>query len=547
MVRLQLAKGSVEEGLAAFDALLAMEDVDADLRREFDSLRSRLSVVYPERYQIVFPGRDAFSDLSWYEIHDRVDRSLQSGSHAALQASAMDWLAFDIAESGGQRRSSTTDRLLQLLMRIAMDNDDLDGAIRLMSDAPFWSKDYLVEDYDRDVLPPDYLARLIEGVHGTEQAVEFLTHAMAKRPGDDAIYRSLVDRLGGDALQLFQAQVERSPFEERPLIWMAQVHLDAGEAAKAEALCRQAIAVDPSDGEQGKGDRMRVYAVLAEALAAQGDDEQADFFRRVVASIRHSENADDWRRAGLASTAIEMYAKGIEMFSDAYCIQSRIAKELAEQGRWEEAQRHYQRAFELMPDSFGRMESHCFGCEGAFSGKLVQALAEKVFLGRIEKDEGNPRAHYLLGYLRLEQKDHEAALASFRRAVELDPDYINAWKRYAQVAASAGLSREEQLAINRALLRLDPYQEHVSIDTISSGFAEIWSDIDQRELPSEPPKPGKLLPLAKKPMNDRGMGFGFTSYRSHGSRGEAATAFQLFAQENPVIDLLNDKFSQFTR
>ena len=32
-----------------------------------------------------------------------------------------------------------------------------------------------------------------------------------------------------------------------------------------------------------------------------------------------------------------------------------------------------------MPDSFGRVESHCFGCERAFEGQRAQSLAEKIF------------------------------------------------------------------------------------------------------------------------------------------------------------------------
>ena len=52
-------------------------------------------------------------------------------------------------------------------------------------------------------------------------------------------------------------------------------------------------------------------------------------------------------------------------FADAYCIQSRLALRYSELGDYVKAEQHYQRAFELMPDSFGRIESHCFGCEGA--------------------------------------------------------------------------------------------------------------------------------------------------------------------------------------
>jgi len=74
-----------------------------------------------------------------------------------------------------------------------------------------------------------------------------------------------------------------------------------------------------------------------------------------------------------------MYRQSLTHFADAYCIQSRLAIRLSQAGRLDEAAEHYQRAYELMPDSFGRIESHCFGCEGVFDGTEAQHMAEKVF------------------------------------------------------------------------------------------------------------------------------------------------------------------------
>ena len=70
-----------------------------------------------------------------------------------------------------------------------------------------------------------------------------------------------------------------------------------------------------------------------------------------------------------------MWRKALEQFADAYCIQSRLAIRLMEAGRREEAFEHYRRAYELMPSSFGRVESHCFGCESVFQGAAQQTLA----------------------------------------------------------------------------------------------------------------------------------------------------------------------------
>ncbi len=64
--------------------------------------------------------------------------------------------------------------------------------------------------------------------------------------------------------------------------------------------------------------------------------------------------------------------------ADAYCIQSRLAVRLSEPGQHELAAKHYEKALALMPDSFGRVESHGFGCEGAFGVTEAQSAAERT-------------------------------------------------------------------------------------------------------------------------------------------------------------------------
>ena len=135
---------------------------------------------------------------------------------------------------------------------------------------------------------------------------------------------------------------------------------------EAEAVIRQAITIDPSDGEEGPNDRMPAYAVLADVLEAKGAKAPAATFRGAVRAIRISERTDELHELGLHERAFAGYRKALEQFADAYCVQSRLAIRLMEAGRREEAFEHYRRAYELMPSSFGRVESHCFGCESVF-------------------------------------------------------------------------------------------------------------------------------------------------------------------------------------
>ncbi len=201
----------------------------------------------------------------------------------------------------------------------------------------------------------------------------------------------------------------RDPFQERPLVWKARLLLDEGKLDEAEKIAREAIKIDPSDGEEGSGDRMRVYAVLADILAARGDAKQAEFFRGVVRAIRKSELADDFARPGPLEPCHRALQGVLNDFADAYCIQSRLALRLAEQGDWKGAEEHYRRAYELMPDSFGRVESHCFGCERAFAGEKQESLAEKIFTGMTAHPPVKPQVYYLLGYLRMEHDRFQEA------------------------------------------------------------------------------------------------------------------------------------------
>jgi tetratricopeptide (TPR) repeat protein len=157
-----------------------------------------------------------------------------------------------------------------------------------------------------------------------------------------------------------------------------------------------------------------------------------------------------------------MYEEALKHFADAYCIQSRLAIQLSALGMNEEAEAHYRRAFELMPDSFGRVESHCFGCEKAFEGERAQNIAEKVFTKFAAEHPDKPQVHYLLGYLREEQERFNEAHTNYLTAVRLDPEYLNAWVRMQSISDNVLMPAKERDEMTFNILRLDPLQHHAS-------------------------------------------------------------------------------------
>jgi tetratricopeptide (TPR) repeat protein len=242
---------------------------------------------------------------------------------------------------------------------------------------------------------------------------------------------------------------------------------------------------------------MRAYSVLADILEAKGDAAAAAEFRAIVASIRISEHSDEFYRLGLYQRAFAGYREALGHFSDAYCIQSRLAVQLNKQGQHEQAAEHYRRAYELMPVSFGRVESHCFGCESVFDGAQPQSIAAEVFQSLVKKDPQNPRVHYLQGYLLEEEGHYTEALPAFRAAVQIDESYLNAWRHLQQVGEHIYLNAGDRDVVTIKLLELDPQQRHGTYDTGRVGDLRLlWDTVARLKKQSdEVPREDSLYTL----------------------------------------------------
>jgi tetratricopeptide (TPR) repeat protein len=407
------------------------------------------------------------------------------------------------ARTGTGRYDYQVRELLQKLALVYYEAGRWADVVTLLEKAPGWGVGDLVEiaesrtNLPRRSVPHLALiaARALAETGRVSEALPILDYTLREDSGDDAAYALLLKIGKGDLVARLDALYHQDQFEERPLIWKAVVLLQQGHAAEAEKACKAAIAVDPSDGEEGKGDRMRAYSVMADICDAEKQTQQAGFFRGVVKAIRMSEDADDFYDAGLLTHAVTMYDQALEIFSGAYCIQSRIARQLAELGRLQEAAVHYRKAFELMPVSFGRLESHCFGCERAFQGKTATGIAEETFTQMMAKDPKKPQLPYLLGYLYMEEKRFPEALANFQKATQLDPDYINAWRHIAEIGENYQLNPalRDEAVFN--LLRLDPAGRHVTVQTDRVRQLDKLWNAEERAGKLIPPLPKTLFVL----------------------------------------------------
>jgi tetratricopeptide (TPR) repeat protein len=374
--------------------------------------------------------------------------------------------------------------------------------IMLLRDSKAWSAEDLAElldEKDSAGVPMGAIAaRALRDTGDREAALRVAKATVAAVPGHDAAYEIVV-AFDPVAAAFLDERFGLDEFEERPLIWKAQLQLNADNLAVAEATIRRAIAIDPSDGEEGPNDRMRAYAILAEILKRRGDVGQSALYAGAVQAIRMSEHADEYHRAGLYERAFTGYRGALEKFSDAYCIQSRLAVQLNKRGKRDEAMVHYRRAYELMPSSFGRVESHCFGCENVFQGEEAQGMAERVFSDIIRRSPRNAQAHYLLAYLREQQGRYDQAVQPLRAAVSIDDRYLNAWKRLQDLADETFIEPDELDIARLKLLELDPMKRHsyYSLEEVGQ-LAALWNGVNRAHdiaVDAAPPASG-VYPLA---------------------------------------------------
>lgn len=424
-----------------------------------------------------------------------VGAALQQASWKQLKLdkdySTLERLIIETAGRGSYRSHSVGQELLSLYL----DAGRYDDVIKLLKEYPDWNAsdidDFLINhDYDSAYAAAFALAELGD----TAEATAILSRLVMYKPSSDKYWELALAVHEESFPELSAAVFKRDPFEERPLIWLATWQLNKGDLDAAEKTVRRAIEIDPSDGEKGKGDRMRVYAVLADILEKKGN---ADFkvFRGAVSAIRMAEDADDLAAAGLLGEAIQKYEKSLELFSDAYCIQSRLAIAFAAEGNDAKALKHYERAFELMPDSFGRVESHCFGCEGIFAGDVAATAAEDVFQRRLDKDPGNARLLYLLGQLRDSQSRYKDALEFYRRATSSDPEYLNAWSRINELYGNADVPKEVRSEACLALLKLAPLRFTSQSSPVFDDFSAAWRVAAEAKGSTPVPATGPLWAL----------------------------------------------------
>lgn len=192
------------------------------------------------------------------------------------------------------------------------------------------------------------------------------------------------------------AELARAGAKSDVWVWIAQLYGQLGLLSKAdEALAK---AGDKSPGLEAARravthDR-RMFGAPAGAIPAERELEYADRFR-AVATLMETNKLREARAAVEAARRDWPDVPGLEV----------LACEIdARQNRARQAEKACAHALSVMPDL--------------------------------------PRAHYLLGHAKLQSGARDAAIAAFRKAIELDPRESSPWQSLAEVYRATGKRQE---------------------------------------------------------------------------------------------------------
>lgn len=389
--------------------------------------------------------------------------------------------------------------LLIALIQVYGHTGQWDDIMLLLQDSSQWGKANDVKNISSHVYP--WVAQALYHTGQKPEAMKMVRSETIENTSQDWSYRLWLEwenedpALMGSLIPYLDWLYSKDAFEERPLIWKAKALQKRGLLSEAEASARLALQVDPTDGEQPADERAYAYEVLADILMEQGKLEESEIFRNVHQAVRVAEKGDQLAQVGLLTQSLLTYQEAEQYFPDAYCVQWRLAEKYSELNRAEEAQRHYELAFEQMPGQFGRVATFCFGCMDIFQSPEGANAAETV-LPRLAADPSAiPQVFFLLGELREEQKRLAEAEAAYTRAVELDTNYLDAWSCLYEMKLARFAPWEELIETQQHLLVLDPWLRHNSLDGQSILDWQTFWEVRDHLLADMPPRVISYFPI----------------------------------------------------
>jgi len=214
--------------------------------------------------------------------------------------------------------------------------------------------------------------------------------------------------------------------------WKAAVYLKLGQYAAGVARAEDAIAIAP-EAEWAWRVAGRLYA-LARHHDQKWLSSAAEFWQRFI--DRHPDNVEARAELGyvywflreqrdkvdLSQRALLSFAKALELgLEDDGLVWDRIGHLYQEQDNWKEAENAYRKATQRNPDQFG----YCLGVSLMSLNLYKEALP--WVLAAAEKYQPDAMSWHQVAICHEKMGNFMEATAAYEKAIELDPNYPEAW------------------------------------------------------------------------------------------------------------------------
>jgi tetratricopeptide (TPR) repeat protein len=322
----------------------------------------------------------------------------------------------------------------------------------------------------------------------------------------------------GRAEALYRKALQKEPDDANALHLLGVVAYQCGEVGTALRLIERALPELPelADIHLNYGNALRETGKLAEAVAS---------YRRAIAlnpnyGMAHNNlagalNQKEEFAAGLASSE-----RAIALIPEFFGAYVNHADALMGFERFAEAEAQLRRALDLAPD---RAQTHRdLGWVLAKLGRYDEAVARLE--QAIALDPDDPITHFALGTTHYLTKALPGSEAELRRAAELAPRYTAAWHELGTVLRSSGRF-EEALFCFRRTVDLDPDWPEAYRSLAVTG-QQATDEAQLRRLES-------VLKNRERPVSDR-MSAGFALGMLLDNAERCDEAFPCFAEANAL-------------
>ena len=266
-----------------------------------------------------------------------------------------------------------------------------------------------------------------------DEAITSYRWAIALEPRHALAYNNLGNALTGlgrmqEGEAQFRRALELKPDYPEALYNLANVLLVHGKLDDAVTHYRRALALAP--------DYINAHINLGAALEQQGKvDEAAAQYRRVVEldprnALAYNNLGKVLKGLGRMQEGEAQFRRALELKPDYPEAHYNLANVLSVHGKLDDAVAHYRCALALAP---ALIDAHInLGAALEQQGKVDEAAAQ--YRRVLELEPQNAMAHYNLGN-GLRKTDCEAALAHYKQALAVKPDFADAWNNLGAVLA----------------------------------------------------------------------------------------------------------------